>query len=275
MNDIPLQTRLLNVGGRLKALLRPGQRSRAFTGRRHARFWWHQNPHHDYVPALYRALSTREWMVMRDWYAETGRLDANGEINVPAMSLLQGLIEGSGIRRTVELGHFFGYSTLLTGFMLRAQGNGGRMVSIDIDETAHAFVEKWVDRAGLGDHVSLYLGDSSAEEAHRFALQRLGGPPELILLDSSHQREHTLAELDRWVPTLEPGAIMLLHDTSVFARDWDATGEGGVQAALQEWIPAHPEVEFLNLNRGVVRDEPRPIVYKDGCGIGILQKRLD
>ena len=78
---------------------------------------------------------------MSDWYDETARAGAYGEINVPAMSLLQGLLMGNGVRSVVELGHFYGYSTLLTGFMLRSMGNGGRMVSIDIDPKATAFTQ--------------------------------------------------------------------------------------------------------------------------------------
>lgn len=267
-------TRLRIVGGRAKRAALGWRRSRNFTGKPEPRFWWHQNPNHDYVPGLYRSLSRKEWRVISRWYDETARRGSIGEINVPAMSLLEGLILGSGIRRTVELGHFYGYSTLLTGFMLRSIGHGAQMVAIDIDRDAHEFVGEWVHKAGLDDQISLYCGDSSDPAALDYAIGKLGGMPELILLDSSHQREHTMAELDLWVPRMEPGTIMLLHDTSNYARGFDNAGNGGVQQALDDWLPDHPEVEFLNLNRGVDPAEPRPIVYKDGCGIGILQKRL-
>jgi cephalosporin hydroxylase len=148
------------------------------------------------------------------------------------------------------------------------------MVSIDIDPKANAFTQKWIERAGLTEQCSLYLSDSSDPKALDFAVERLGGMPELILLDSSHQFEHTLKELDLWVPRMEPNTIMLLHDTSTFARDWDGTGEGGVQEALDQWLPKHPEVEFINLNREVPPNRGNDgLVYKDGCGIGIMQVR--
>src|SRR5262245_53973220 len=93
-------TRLRIAGGRAKRAALSHRRSRLFTGKPHPRFWWHQNPQHDYVPGLYRSLSRKEWRLMGDWYAETARRAAIGEINVPAMSLLEGFILGSGIRRT-------------------------------------------------------------------------------------------------------------------------------------------------------------------------------
>jgi predicted O-methyltransferase YrrM len=266
-----------DAGGRtklkLKRIANAPRRSRRFTNRDHDRFWWHRIEQNDYVPSLYRALSAREWAIIAAWYDDTAWYGRIGEINVPAMSFMQGLITGNGIRRTVELGSYHGYSTLLTGFMLRSMRNDAHMVSIDLDPIAVEFTQKWLDKAGLNDQVTMYLGDASAQSSLDFAVDKLGGMPELILLDSSHQYSITLQELDLWVPRMEPGTIMLLHDTSTFARDFDPTDEGGVQRALDEWLPNHPEVAFLNLNRQV---EPgtdgSKLVYKDGCGLGILQK---
>ena len=276
-------TKLKIAGGRAKrrlsgAIVTPRlglqRRSRRFRGRKEDRFWWYQLRNTDYVPPVFATLSRREWQIIKAWYRDSERVHGIGEINVPAMSLLQGLIMGNGVSRTVELGHYYGYSTLLTGFMLRAMNNGGRMVSIDIDPKANAFTQRWIERAGLTETCSLYLSDSSDSKALDFAVDRLGGMPELILLDSSHQFEHTLKELDLWVPKMEPNTIMLLHDTSNFARDWDGTGKGGVQAALDKWLPKHPELEFINLNRQVPKSRGNDsLVYKDGCGIGILQVR--
>lgn len=226
------------------------------------------------MPPVFKTLSRREWWIIRRWFKDSERAKGIGEINVPAMSLLQGLIMGNGLTRTVELGHYYGYSTLLTGFMLRSMGNGGKMVSIDIDPKANAFTGKWIERAGLTETCSLFLGDSSDPKALEFAVEKLGGMPDLILLDSSHQFEHTLKELDLWVPRMGPNTIMVLHDTSTVARNWDATKKGGVPAALEKWLPKHPEVEFVNINQVVPKSgSGDDLTYKDGCGVGILQLR--
>jgi predicted O-methyltransferase YrrM len=248
-------------------------RSRRFADDPHGRFWWHHLPGTDYVPPIYGVLADDEWAVMEDWYEETLRAESIGEINVPAMSMIQGLVMGSAIGRIVQLGHYYGYSALLVGFMLRAMGAGGRLLSIDIDPKATDFTQQWIDRARLREQVELYLGDSAAESSLDAAVRSLGGMPQLILLDSSHQYAHTLRELDLWVPRMEPGSIMLLHDTSVFAQTFDTAAAGGVQRALDEWLPAHPEAAFVSLNRQVApQDNAADLVYKDGCGLGILQR---
>jgi len=252
---------------------RRAPRSRRFAEDPHGRFWWHRLPGTDYVPPLFSVLSDDEWELMEGWYEDTLRADSIGEINVPAMSMLQGLVMGSALTRIVQLGHYYGYSSLLIGFMLRSMGAGGRLLSIDIDPKATEFTQKWIDRAGLREHVLLHLGDSAAESSVEGAAQALGGVPQLILLDSSHQYEHTLRELELWVPRMEPGSIMLLHDTSVFAQTFDTAGAGGVQRALDEWLPDHPEAAFVSLNRQVTpQDNAADLVYKDGCGLGILQR---
>jgi len=97
--------------------------------------------------------------------------------------------------------------------------------------------------------------------------------PQLILLDSSHQYDHTLRELDRWVPEMVPHSLMLLHDTSDFARSFDSEGEGGVRRALEEWSARRTDVTVANLN-GFVADgaDANDLVYRDGCGLGIVQR---
>jgi len=251
----------------------PPPRSRAFRDRAHDRFWWHRLADTDFVPTIYSTLSDAEWSVVEDWYDETDTNNHIGEINVPAMCLIQGLISGGGLRRIVQLGHYYGYSSLVLGFLLRSMNARPGLVSIDIDQAATEFTERWIRRAGLTDYVQLHVGDSAAESSVRAAKDALGGPPQLILVDSSHQYRHTLKELDLWVAELPVGAIMALHDTSPLAQGWDPTGEGGVLRALTEWLPDHPEVVSLMLNRFTkAGDDGNELVYKDGCGLGILQK---
>jgi predicted O-methyltransferase YrrM len=266
----------MSVLDRLRAKPRPRAdgrpRSRVFEDDPHGRFWWHKLPGTGYVPPLYGQLSDEEWALMEAWYADTA--GGAAEINVPAMSVLQGLVMGSAITRIVQLGHHYGYSTLLLGFMLRAMGvTSTGLASIDISDGATKVTQRWVDRAGLRPQVELIVGDSAAEASLRSAEEALGGMPGLVVLDSSHQYAHTLRELDLWVPRMEPGSIMLLHDTSVFAQTFDTAAAGGVQRALDEWLPAHPEAAFVSLNRQVApQDNAADLVYKDGCGLGILQR---
>jgi predicted O-methyltransferase YrrM len=250
-----------------------GQRSVAFTNDPHPRFWWHHMEGNGHVPAIYQVLTDDEWQIMEDWYAATLAADSIGEINVPAMSVIQGFVSGNGLRRIVQLGTYYGYSSLLIGFWLRHMDQGGKLISIDIDPAACNFTLEWLERAGLNDHVALMLADSASEQAQVDSVSTFGGrQPELIILDSSHQYEHTVRELDLWVPRMDPQSLMLLHDTSAYARTWDQGGLGGVQKALDDWLPGRTDVAFMNLNRRIGEPGVEPVAYRDGCGLGLLQK---
>jgi len=94
----------------------------------------------------------------------------------------------------------------------------------------------------------------------------------LIFLDSSDEHKQPLDELDAWYPTLAPGGLIVLHDTSEFAASFDVTQQGGVHRALREWREAHPEIEVISLNRKVLAMETPQMIYQDFCGAGLIQK---
>ncbi len=249
----------------------PGRSVRLRTAS-HDRFWWHRLESTDYVPELYSNLSHREWAVLEGWFTQTGRRGRIAEINVPAMSLVTALVSGNGIRRVVQLGHYYGYSALLLGFTLRAMGARPGLFTIDIDPAACEFTRRWLEHARLCDHVVVREGDS-ADPLSPDAAAVLGGLPELILVDSSHSYAHTLAELNLWTPRLPVGGLVLLHDASEFATAFDPSAEGGVRRAIAEWLPAHPEMAGLTLNGHVAPGaDGNALVYKDACGLGVLQR---
>ena len=139
------------------------RRSLRFRTLGHDRFWWHGLDATGHAPAAYASLTTREWLALLGWFRATQRTGRIGEVNVPAMDLMHGLVFGNGLRRLVQLGHFAGYSSLLLGSMLRAVGvREAGLVSFDLDADATAFAERWLRRAGLGRQVRLYVGDSAA-----------------------------------------------------------------------------------------------------------------
>ena len=243
-------------------------RSLNFKGNSGGRYWWFQD--RSYIPPIYSFLSPREWNVLREWYIATDEKNLAAETNVPMMSMLQGIIMGNNVSNVVQLGHFSGYSTLLIGFMLRAMHRTNSFVTIDIDESLCRFTQLWVDKAGLADYVRVEKGDSSESRLADLVLEHFGSKPRLIFVDSSHQYEHTLKELNLWFPHMQEGGLIVLHDTSTDAVSQDTTGKGGVKRALEEWMADKGNYNCININRNP--SEYRDRVYLDGCGIGIIQK---
>jgi predicted O-methyltransferase YrrM len=248
------------------------RRSLAFSTSTEPRLWWHRLPRSNYVPPIYAGLTDEEWQLLQDWFEETTRQNLIGECVVPIMSVLHGLIMGSGIQRIVQLGTHAGYSALLLGFSLRRMDAQQGLFCFEIDGPLCRFARTWFERAGLDSVVKVELRSSLDPASPQLARDYLGGAPELVFLDSSHEYRQTLDELEAWYPALAPGGLIVLHDTSEFAASFDVTQQGGVRRALQEWREAHPEIEVISLNRNVPAMETPQMVYQDFCGAGLIQK---
>ena len=249
-------------------------RSRAWKEKTGARYWWHRLPGMDFVPPVYAELCEAEWATLREWYEETDRSGPIGECAVPLISILHGLVTGSRAGRIVQLGTCAGYSALLLGWMLRRMNVPRSLFSLDLDPASCEMSRRWIARGGLQEFVEIAEGNSLDPRSVLAAKEYLGGDPELIILDSSHEYQATLAELDLWFAALAPGGLIALHDVSRFAVEFDVTRQGGVGRAFTEWRKAHPEVESFSLNGDSRSMElPRPL-YKDACGLGLIHKAL-
>jgi predicted O-methyltransferase YrrM len=226
----------------------------------------------NFVPPVYASLTDEEWSIFRDWYEETDESDVIGECAVPLISLLQGFVMGNRATGIVQLGTCAGYSALLLGFMLRQMNAAHGLFSLDIGPQLCAQSRRWIERAGLNEFVRIAQVDSRDARAPQAAIEFLGGAPELVIIDSSHEYAATLDEMNLWYPVLVAGGLIILHDVSRFAVGFDVTGEGGIRRAFDEWRKAHPEAETFCLNgESQNMDLPRPL-YKDACGLGLVHK---
>ncbi|MCE4222675.1 class I SAM-dependent methyltransferase [Methylobacterium sp. C25] len=251
----------------------PQRKTLDFIGRSDNRFWWYQRPQNNYVPPIFQSMTDVEWSLMADWFLDTGKkFKSPGEISVPGISLLLGLISGNGISRVVQCGHYAGYSTLLLGFALARMGKNRALWSVDIDRDMTDYTEAWIQLANLSQIVKLEVMDSADKVCPERAYEWLDGKPQIVFIDSSHMYEHTLRELELWWNEIVPGGFLVLHDVSRFAKAFDASSNGGVLPAVQEWAACMNLTPFL-INSFVDGNENADdLPYQDGCGLGIVQK---
>lgn len=152
--------------------------------------------------------------------------------------------------RVLELGSRKGNSTL--AFLAAAEEAGGHVWSGDIRNVV-------LDPEGLkpwfpNDRWTFTCGgDMDPAVQARFPAQ-----VDVFFLDTSHEYEHTLAELRAYMPRVAPGGVALFHDTNIIGWPgyaWDSSVPP-VRAALDDWC-AETGLSWENLpgeyGLGVIR----------------------
>lgn len=151
--------------------------------------------------------------------------------------------------RVLELGARAGNSTL--AFLAAAEAVDGHVTSVDIDR-----VTDRPEMRRLSGHPrwSFIHGDDT-DEAVR---ERLPAEVDVLFIDTSHEYEHTLAELRMHMPRVAPGGVALFHDTNLYGWGGNPPRDDypEVRQALDAWC-AETGTAWEN----------RPGVY----GLGVLR----
>jgi predicted O-methyltransferase YrrM len=169
--------------------------------------------------------------------------------------------------QVIELGTWIGCSCLVMADVLANNDNVGQLVTVDPAEDKQAKARQYVLDAGLFETVTFLPGESCDE--HVLLYLRDNAPYEVVYIDSLHGYENMLKELGVYCPgngIVDKDGIMILHDASHVAKDFDPTKRGGVRRALDEWILEHDEMQMLILE---------PPAWTNPCGIGIITRKTE
>ena len=156
--------------------------------------------------------------------------------------------------RVLELGSRKGNSTL--AFLAAAAAAGGRVWSGDItDVTRNPEVRPWASAPGW----TFICGDDTDPAVQA----RFPGEVDVFFLDTSHEYEHTLAELRAYMPRVTPGGVALFHDTNLLGWGGNPPRDDvpEVRQALDAWC-AESGMTWENLpgeyGMGVIRVDGEP-----------------
>jgi cephalosporin hydroxylase len=148
--------------------------------------------------------------------------------------VLQEIIAETRPEVIVETGTQYGGSTLFLAGMLDLVG-GGEVISVDVDHSA-------VDpRVREHPRVTLVEGSSISGPVVSRVAELVGGRRAMVDLDSEHNHEHVLDELDAYAPLVAPGCYLVVEDTSLGRQFPPLGGWRGPGDAVEHWLPSHPE----------------------------------
>lgn len=128
----------------------------------------------------------------------------------------------TGAKRILEVGTLGGYSTI---WLARALGQGGRLVTLEL-EPHHAEVARGnVDRAGIGDRMEIRVGPAADTLAAMVAADE--GPFDLVFIDAD--KPGNAAYFDSAVALSRPGTIIIVDNVVREGGVLDPDGDTAVQ----------------------------------------------
>ena len=151
----------------------------------------------DYLEALYPASDPILAEMERQGEAEgVPIVQRDGGLTLGALA------RAAGARRVIECGTAIGVSTL---HLARAVGEGGHVVSFDVDPDRQATARGYLERAGVADRVDLRLQPALD------GLKDLDGVYDLAFLDAI--KTEYAAYTDLVLPLLRPGGLLIIDNS--------------------------------------------------------------
>lgn len=199
----------------------------------------------DQTPPPNRYASLAAWREVDDYFVEqlvaeddalitarrsgTDTTMPNAEVAANQGALLALLIRMTGARRVLEFGTLAGYSTI---WFARAVGDGGHVVTLELDPGHAAVAQDNIRRAGLADRVEILVGRATESTAALVAADI--APFDFVFIDAD--KPNNPAYLSAALALTRPGAVIVIdnvvRDGAVVDADSDDPRVQGVRAAV-------------------------------------------
>jgi caffeoyl-CoA O-methyltransferase len=156
------------------------------------------------------------------------------------MTMLAGIM---GARQAVEVGTFTGYSSIC---LARGLADGGHLLCCDVSEEWTSLAHAYWQKAGLADRIELRLGPALDTLRALPADRRI----DLAFIDADKQGYHGYWE--ELVPRMRPGGIILVDNTLLHGRIFEASPDPDAQAVKEfnEHVLLDDRVELVMLAVG-------------------------
>jgi cephalosporin hydroxylase len=170
---------------------------------------------------------------------------------------LQELVHRVGPDVIVETGVAHGGSLVFYAGLCKQAGRG-RVIGVDIEIRPHN--REAIEAHALAPLIDLVEGDSADPDvaAHVRSLVK-PGETVLVILDSSHAKDHVLAELEAYAPLVSPGSYLVAMDGHVMER------AAGLPRSAPDWATNNPKAaaaEFVRRHPGFVIEDP-PFLFDE------------
>ena len=155
--------------------------------------------------------------------------------------ILQEIISETKPDLIIETGTFKGGGALFFAHMLDLIGYG-TVYSIENDSTKNSFPKH--------DRITYLKGSSTSDDVfHNIKSSMNGAKTIMVVLDSAHDKDHVLKEMELYAPLVTVGNYLIVDDTNINnpmypTCDGKRIYEQGPHEAVMEFIKTHKEFKI-------------------------------
>ena len=187
------------------------------------------------------------------------------QVSASQGKLLYLLARMVGANRILEIGTLAGFSTI---WLARALADGGKLVSLELEQTHAEVARQNLADAGMDERVEMIVGPA-IESLARLEKQMRGQPgrPKFDLIFMDADKASYPAYLEWCVRMSRPGTVLLadnvVREGAVLAPDPEDESAVGA-AAFNAALAAHPRVESVVMQQVGVKGH-------DGMAIAVVK----
>jgi predicted O-methyltransferase YrrM len=172
---------------------------------------------------------------------------------------------GPGSGKIVEIGSFRGRSTLCLAVGVRGH-RSTRVVSVDphVYETEGELREN-LAHFGMSGVVDLIISPSVEAARHWQGMARL------VFVDGNHEEASAAADVEAWLPFLEPGGFLVIHDSTEISHFPGPREVARARLRVGPWFDVVGELGSITWARRAGADEPW---LPPACGGVVLDRYL-
>lgn len=202
----------------------------------------------DAVARYMEGLLPQETGVHARLRAETSRMPgAVMQVSQEQGRFMQMLLRLCGARRTIEIGVFTGFSTLVTAEALPADG---RVIACDVSEAWTSIARRYWEEAGVAHKIDLRIAPA-LETLDQLIASGETGSFDFAFIDAD--KESQSAYYERCLSLLRPGGLLMLDNALWHARvadPSDTSVDTLAIRALNKHMAEDPRVETCLLACG-------------------------
>ncbi len=174
-------------------------------------------------------------------YADQNTFWRNQWLGIPTLQnpndawIIQEIISEVKPDYIIEAGTHFGGSAVMWATILREINPNGRVITIDIEDKSVQAKKMDISKK----MITFLLGSSTDPKIVSEIVEQVKGKKAVVILDSAHEKDHVLKEMESYGPVVNPGSYLIVQDSDINGHPVFPKAGPGPMEAIEAFLASN------------------------------------